>query len=142
MASLSPSPSPSPSPSNKPVLLLPAGQPASSAVSEARIPLEDVRTDNPSGSHNENEGNDAEEDGDDDDDEPKLKYSRLTKSLGGVYRNGDAVSCTWVGGDKMVRFYPLYKAQQKQPPIPPLFSSRQGMGHRVLHCRINVELLG
>lgn len=44
----------------------------------------------------------AQEDEDDEDDEPKLKYSRLTKSLGGVYRNGDAVSCTWVGGDKMV----------------------------------------
>jgi len=43
------------------------------------------------------------EEEDDEDDEPKLKYTRLTKSLGGVYRNGDAVSCTWVGGDKMVR---------------------------------------
>lgn len=46
---------------------------------------------------------DGDEDEDDEDDEPKLKYTRLTKSLGGVYRNGDAVSCTWVGGDKMVR---------------------------------------
>ncbi|KAI5790592.1 hypothetical protein DFH27DRAFT_570591 [Peziza echinospora] len=48
------------------------------------------------------EGDDDDEDDDDDDDEPKLKYTRLTKSLGGVYRNGDAVSCTWVGGDKMI----------------------------------------
>lgn len=47
-------------------------------------------------------GQEEEEDDEDEDDEPKLKYSRLTKSLGGVYRNGDAVSCTWVGGDKMV----------------------------------------
>lgn len=86
-------------------------------MSEVRTPLEDVRTDNPSGSHNENEGNDDEEDGDDD--EPKLKYSRLTKSLGGVYRNGDAVSCTWVGGDKMVRIYPYIK-HSKTAPYPPL----------------------
>ncbi|KAF8446545.1 hypothetical protein BGX38DRAFT_1041722, partial [Terfezia claveryi] len=45
---------------------------------------------------------DSDADEDEEDDEPKLKYTRLTKSLGGVYRNGDAVSCTWVGGDKMI----------------------------------------
>jgi hypothetical protein len=50
---------------------------------------------------------DDEEDDDDDDDadeEPKLKYSRLTSSLGPVYRNGDATSSFLVAGDKMVWF--------------------------------------
>jgi len=50
---------------------------------------------------------DAEETEDDDDedseeDEPKLKYARLTSSLGPVYRNGDATSTFLVAGDKMV----------------------------------------
>ena len=44
----------------------------------------------------------AEED-EEDDEEPRLKYTRLTKSLGGVYRNGDAVSASVVFGDRMVR---------------------------------------
>jgi len=45
-------------------------------------------------------------DSDDDDDveeEPKLKYSRLTRDLGPVYRNGDATATFMVAGDKMVR---------------------------------------
>lgn len=46
---------------------------------------------------------DDNDDDDDDDDEPRLKYTRLTKSLGSVYRNGDAVSCNLVFGDRMVR---------------------------------------
>ena len=116
------SPSPLPSPSNKPVLPLRAEtstaresvQAASSAVSEARITPEGVRADNLSGVHDDND-----EEEDNDDDEPKLKYSRLTKSLGGVYRNGDAVSCTWVGGDKMVRFYPPIK--HSKTTLSPLF---------------------
>lgn len=45
---------------------------------------------------------DEEEDEDGADDEPKLKYSRLTSSLGPVYRNGDATSSFLVAGDKMV----------------------------------------
>jgi hypothetical protein len=65
------------------------------------------------------EGSDGEEgdgdgDGDDDDDddedadddgpndEPKLKYTRLTSSLGAVYRSGDSTSSFMVAGDKMV----------------------------------------
>jgi hypothetical protein len=49
-----------------------------------------------------------EEEGDNSDDEeaeeePKLKYTRLTSSLGPVYRNGDATSTFMVAGDKMVR---------------------------------------
>jgi hypothetical protein len=49
---------------------------------------------------------DGESDDDDEDDteeEPKLKYTRLTSSLGPVYRNGDATSAFMVAGDKMVR---------------------------------------
>ncbi|KAI9771443.1 MAG: Vacuolar protein sorting-associated protein 41 [Geoglossum simile] len=37
-----------------------------------------------------------------DDEEPRLKYVRLTGSLGGVYRNGDATSSILVAGDKMI----------------------------------------
>lgn len=45
---------------------------------------------------------DDDDDDDDADEEPKLKYSRLTSSLGPVYRNGDATSSFFVAGDKMV----------------------------------------
>lgn len=51
------------------------------------------------------EGTDSEaeeEEDDEEDDEPKLKYARLTSSLGPVYRNGDATSSFMVAGDKMV----------------------------------------
>lgn len=52
----------------------------------------------------------SEEEDDDDEDEaeeePKLKYTRLTTSLGPVYRNGDATSAFMVAGDKMVRRTP------------------------------------
>ncbi|CAN9153568.1 unnamed protein product [Alternaria alternata] len=47
----------------------------------------------------------VEHDSDDDDDvdeEPKLKYSRLTRDLGPVYRNGDATATFMVAGDKMI----------------------------------------
>lgn len=59
--------------------------------------------DNDQAVHSEAEDDNADDDGDDDDDEPRLKYTRLTKSLGSVYRNGDAVSCNLVFGDRMVR---------------------------------------
>lgn len=52
----------------------------------------------PNAEHNpeqEDEEDEAEE-------EPKLKYTRLTSSLGPVYRNGDATSTFLVAGDKMV----------------------------------------
>lgn len=52
--------------------------------------------------HHDPEDDDDEEDEDDADEEPKLKYSRLTSSLGPVYRNGDATSSFLVAGDKMV----------------------------------------
>ena len=50
------------------------------------------------------EDDDDEDDEDVADEEPKLKYSRLTSSLGPVYRNGDATSSFLVAGDKMVWF--------------------------------------
>ena len=49
----------------------------------------------------EEEEDDDEDDGEDE--EPKLKYTRLTSSLGPVYRNGDATSTFMVANDKMVR---------------------------------------
>jgi hypothetical protein len=45
----------------------------------------------------------SDEESDDTEEEPKLKYTRLTSSLGPVYRNGDATSAFMVAGDKMVR---------------------------------------
>ena len=45
-----------------------------------------------------------EEEEDEEDEEPRLKYASLTKSLGAVYRNGDATSAFLVAGDKMVRY--------------------------------------
>lgn len=49
---------------------------------------------------------DSDDDDDDEeegqDEEPKLKYSRLTGSLGAVYRAGDSSSAFLVAGDKMV----------------------------------------
>jgi hypothetical protein len=56
--------------------------------------------------HSVDEGEDEGEDDDEeeeDDEEPRLKYTRLTKSLAGVYRNGDAVSTSVVFDDRMVR---------------------------------------
>jgi hypothetical protein len=43
-----------------------------------------------------------EDEDDDDEEEPQLKYLYLTKSLGAVYRNGDATSSFLTAGDKMV----------------------------------------
>ena len=47
---------------------------------------------------NDNDGEEEEEE-----EEPKLRYTRMTSSLGGLYRNGDATSTFLVAGDKMVR---------------------------------------
>ncbi|KAF3127784.1 Vacuolar protein sorting-associated protein 41 [Orbilia oligospora] len=71
--------------------------------------------------------------GDEDDDEgeeeePKLKYVRLTSSMGNVYRNGDATSTAIVAGDKLVepQKYPYFAiaiasvtSLSVSPPIPP-----------------------
>lgn len=45
-----------------------------------------------------------DEEGDDDDEEPRLKYARVTSSLGSLYRNGDATSTFLAAGDKMVSY--------------------------------------
>lgn len=51
----------------------------------------------------EQESEEEEDDNDDEaEEEPRLKYTRLTGSLGPVYRNGDATSTFMVAGDKMV----------------------------------------
>ncbi|KAK5625629.1 hypothetical protein RRF57_001345 [Xylaria bambusicola] len=55
----------------------------------------------------EESGEESDEDEDEDeeeeeDDEPRLKYARLTKHLGPVYRNGDSTSAFLVAGDKMI----------------------------------------
>lgn len=60
------------------------------------------------GSVQESDTNDEDSEEEDADEEPKLKYTRLTSSLGAVYRNGDATSTFMVAGDKMVRrMHPL-----------------------------------
>ncbi|KAI7166549.1 hypothetical protein KC352_g25791, partial [Hortaea werneckii] len=44
----------------------------------------------------------ADDEEEEEDDEPKLKYTQLTGSLSGIYRNGDSTSAFTVAGDKMV----------------------------------------
>ncbi|KAF2099932.1 hypothetical protein NA57DRAFT_75434 [Rhizodiscina lignyota] len=43
-----------------------------------------------------------EEEEEEEETEPKLKYNRLTGTLGPIYRNGDATSSSLVAGDKMI----------------------------------------
>lgn len=50
----------------------------------------------------------GEEDEEDEEEEPRLGYASLTRSLGPVYRNGDATSAFLVAGDKMVRSVVTY----------------------------------
>ena len=45
---------------------------------------------------------DEEEDEEEADEEPRLKYANLTKSLSGLYRNGDAASAFFVTADKLI----------------------------------------
>lgn len=51
---------------------------------------------------NAEEEEEEEEEDDEEEEEPRLKYTRLTRSLGGVYRNGDAVASSSVFGERMV----------------------------------------
>lgn len=51
---------------------------------------------------NAEEVEDEEEEDDEEEEEPRLKYTRLTRTLGGVYRNGDAVASSSVFGERMV----------------------------------------
>jgi hypothetical protein len=48
------------------------------------------------------EEEEEDQESDDEEEEPRLKYTRLTRNLGGVYRNGDAVSASVVFGERMV----------------------------------------
>ena len=52
--------------------------------------------------YEEDDDEEEDEEDEDEDEEPQLKYARLTKHLGPVYRNGDATSAFLVAGDKMV----------------------------------------
>lgn len=54
------------------------------------------------GAENAEEVEDEEEEDDEEEEEPRLKYTRLTRTLGGVYRNGDAVASSSVFGERMV----------------------------------------
>ncbi|OTB03193.1 hypothetical protein M426DRAFT_321982 [Hypoxylon sp. CI-4A] len=68
---------------------------------------DDGEDDDGDGDGDGDEEDEVEEDGDDDeeedeDEEPKLKYERLTKHMGAVYKNGDATSAFLVAGDKMI----------------------------------------
>ncbi|KAL1630921.1 Vacuolar protein sorting-associated protein 41 [Neofusicoccum ribis] len=89
-------------------------------------------TDEPSTAGDVDSDRDDDEDDDEDDEEPKLKYDRLTSTLGSVYRNGDATSSFVVGGDKMnvlslpsfqsLRFYHAHSASVtsvSMSPFPP-----------------------
>jgi vacuolar protein sorting-associated protein 41 len=62
--------------------------------------VEESTNDEDAGGGNEDDDDEEVED----DEEPRLKYVRLTGSLGSVYRNGDATSSILVAGDKMVGF--------------------------------------
>jgi phosphopantothenoylcysteine synthetase/decarboxylase len=80
---------------------------AENTPDEPRTPARDLQhVDKVARQGKESAQHDSDEDDDDDDEveeEPKLKYSRLTRDLGPVYRNGDATATFMVAGDKMVR---------------------------------------
>ncbi|EEQ84361.2 vacuolar assembly protein [Blastomyces dermatitidis ER-3] len=74
-----------------------AGRPRS--LSPAAEPSSKDVEDNYSQQSDEEAG---DEDEDDEEEEPRLKYASLTKSIGSVYRNGDATSSFLTAGDKMI----------------------------------------
>ncbi|KAK5014476.1 hypothetical protein LTR16_003228, partial [Cryomyces antarcticus] len=80
---------------------LPEKEEERSAEAGPKTPIKQHHPTNTEQDTSEDHGTEDEEDGEDEDDEPKLKYTRLTGSLGSVYRNGDATSSFVVGGDKM-----------------------------------------
>ncbi|KAJ6261844.1 Vacuolar protein-sorting-associated protein [Drechslerella dactyloides] len=57
-------------------------------------------TDGQAGGAEDGAGEEGEEE--EEEEEPKLKYVRLTPSMGNVYRNGDATSTAVVAGDKLI----------------------------------------
>ena len=68
---------------------------------EAKGNEEDEDTENHAGGNGVSEEH-SSDDEEEEDEEPRLKYASMTKSLGAVYRNGDATSAFLVSGDKMV----------------------------------------
>lgn len=48
------------------------------------------------------DSDDDDEEEDEEEEEPELKYATVTKRIGPVFRNGDAISSILVSGDKMV----------------------------------------
>lgn len=80
---------------------------AASPAPNPQPPLTPTRASNERTKQHPRDGADRdEEEEEEEESEPKLKYNRLTGSLGPVYRNGDATSSSLVAGDKMV-FYTL-----------------------------------
>lgn len=79
-----------------------ATQDEPSAAARDGQQLERTRSNSQPAAHNSESEDDDEDDDDEADEEPKLKYTRLTSSLGPVYKNGDATSSFLVAGDKMV----------------------------------------
>ena len=74
----------------------------------------------------------SEEDEEEEDEEPRLEYASLTRSLGPVYRNGDATSASLVAGDKMVRLL----AGKQQP------CAEHEIGHwdtQWKHCKLSAS---
>lgn len=63
-----------------------------------------------SGRQYQNESDDESEE-EEEEDEPRLKYGSLTKSVGALYRNGDATSTFLLSGDKMV-FRPDHSVEE------------------------------
>lgn len=75
------------------------------AFERPRTPQRDARaaaTAAPSTPNNQISEEDDSDDDDEEEGEPRLKYTRLTDTLGPVYRNGDATSAFTVAGDKLV----------------------------------------
>jgi hypothetical protein len=60
-----------------------------------------AKEDSDADNHSDDSEGDEDED-EDEDEEPRLKYGSLTKSVGSIYRNGDATSACLLSGDKMV----------------------------------------
>jgi len=74
-------------------------------MSPPRSPSQSKHEEEPRGIEGRDRGQEAATEGEEEeeeDEEPRLKYTRLTRSLGGVYRNGDAVSTSLVFGERMV----------------------------------------
>jgi hypothetical protein len=100
-------PRPLPAQDDKPPLDVVQVAPAATAPSESSrdedaMTTEDDKDEGETGEEDDGDEDDDEDEDDEDDDEPQLKYARLTRHLGSLYRNGDATSTFLVAGDKMI----------------------------------------